>query len=172
MIEGTRIKQMESRLDVIEAGLRPNHEQVDERLETMEMGVRNTQEDASRIPTGRIRDGNEFARDFSHLREEFLGLSQQLSVELAIFSKQLNASLLVDFPPRATEASIIPRARGRQEREERIEYVAETALQGTMVNQANTLMPKQEIPVFERPGGGSKDVNISSITTGWQRRTK
>lgn len=42
MDEGTRMKQLESRLDALELGLRSNHEQVDERLETVEVGIQHT----------------------------------------------------------------------------------------------------------------------------------
>ena len=48
MVYGTRAKQMENWLDVIEVGLRQHPEQVDDRLETMELGIRNTQEEIHR----------------------------------------------------------------------------------------------------------------------------
>ena len=48
MADGTRAKQMENRLDTIEAGLRQHQEQVEERLETLELGMRHTQEEIHR----------------------------------------------------------------------------------------------------------------------------
>lgn len=42
MVEGTRAKQMESRLDAIEFGMRQNQEQVEDHLEMLDLGIRNT----------------------------------------------------------------------------------------------------------------------------------
>ena len=100
-------------MDVIETGLRQGHEQVDERLEIVEVGLRNIQEDLSRIRADVLKVERYLRGDFVHLQEEFSRLSQQLNVVLAIFSRQPNASLPKDFPPRATVVPIILEARGR-----------------------------------------------------------
>ena len=76
-------------------------------------------------------------------------MSQQLSAMLAIFSRQPNANLSVDFPPRAVAVPIIPKARGRQKHEERMEFDLEAVQRGSVADQLNTPMPKLEIPVFE-----------------------
>ena len=69
MVEGTRMKHLESRLDALELGLRQNHEQVDERLETVEAGIRHTQEEVSHIRVDVLMMER-------NIREEFLGLSR------------------------------------------------------------------------------------------------
>ena len=72
-----------------------------------------------------------------------------MSVVLAIFSRQPNASLLADFPPKVVVVPIIPEVRGRQEREEQMEFAAEATLRGNVVNQPNAPISNLEIPVFE-----------------------
>ena len=42
MAEGTRAKQIESRLDAMEARMSQNQEQVKDRLDILELGIRNT----------------------------------------------------------------------------------------------------------------------------------
>ena len=69
--------------------------------------------------TGRIR--SEFAgyvanldQAVSGIREEFAGLSQQVSAALNIFARQPQASLPIDFPSRATSEPILTTPRARQ----------------------------------------------------------
>lgn len=49
--------------------------------------------------------------DFSSLREEFAGFSQQLNTILTMFSRMPNASLPADFPSRSTMAPILVETR-------------------------------------------------------------
>lgn len=69
MVEGTWMKQLESRLDMLELSLRHNHEQVDERLETVEAGIRHTQEEVGHIQA-------DVSMMEMNIQEEFSGLSQ------------------------------------------------------------------------------------------------
>ena len=76
MAEGTLMKQLQTRLDALEIGLRQNQEQVDERLEMVEVGIHHTQAEVNRGRANMSMIERNLRENFSHLREEFSSLSQ------------------------------------------------------------------------------------------------
>ena len=80
MVEGTREKQMESRLDTMEGGIRQYRKEVEDRLDLLELGIRNMHEEINQSQSEYVANLDRTVdRAVNGLKEEIAGISQQFN---------------------------------------------------------------------------------------------